>query len=226
MEFFRQKRLTELILNLSTGMQVKRVLEIGPGLNPTCHALNPNWEVTYFEPLDFFFQDLEKRLMPNSLIKIYQYSIEDTNKVDFQYKFDLIVMSSVLHELTDSERALSNVTKLLAAEGFLVIIVPNRDSLHRVEFSSSNATQVLSDTEIKMQQLRNFSPNSLSSFLEKNGFVTTTMFTSFVKPFHHARMQEMIEEGILNFSSLNKLYEISSSFDPHCSEIFWVGRLS
>ena len=135
-------------------------------------------------------------------------------------------MSSVLHELTNSEKALHNLTKLLSKEGLLVIIVPNRNSLHRVESSDSKASEVLSDTEIKMQQLRSFSPNSLSSFLEKNGFVTTAMFTSFVKPFHHAKMQEMVDEGILDFDSLNKLYEISPSFDPYCSEIFWVGKLS
>lgn len=226
MEVFRHKRLTELLLNLSSELQIKRVLEIGPGLNPTCHALNPNWEVTYLEPLDFFFQDLKKRLMPNSLINIHPYSIENANKIQFQHKFDLIVMSSVFHELHDAGKALGNLTKLLTIEGFLVIIVPNRDSLHRVELSISKGTEVLSDTEIKMQQWRSFSPSSLSSFLEKSGFVTKTIFTSFVKPFHHAKMHEMVEEGILNISSLNKLYEISSSFDPYCSEIFWVGRLS
>jgi len=210
-------------MEISVQSSLKRVLEVGPGLNPICQDLSPDWEVTMLEPIEYFFQDLRNRFSKNPRVNCLNSLLEDVNRLSDLREFDLVLMSSVMHELTDVDKALKNLLDLLAPEGKLIVIVPNKEYLHRMESLNLSQERGLSETEIKMQQSMSFSPSSLVEFLQIRGFETLKVLTSFVKPYHHAKMQELIERGALTLDSLDQLYEISSTFNPYCAEIFWVG---
>lgn len=221
-EKYRFKRLIELIKFLQEKQNFQNVLEIGPGLNSAYRFFENYENYTILEPIDYFF-NLIKVDSPN--IKVLNSTVEDFVTSTNLTKFELIIMSSVLHEIENPEELLKSLMNILSTDGKIVIILPNNKSLHRIigefeGFAKSGST--LTETEIRMQQNSSFSVESFTEFIEINGFQVMEIFTSFVKPFPHFKMHQLQLEGILLEPELDTLYSLSSLFNPYCSEIFAV----
>ena len=73
-----------------------------------------------------------------------------------------------------------------------------------------------------MQQVVSFSTDSLAEFAIDVGFEVAHIFTSFVKPLPHFKMNVLQQSGSLSDSDLDSLYSISDLFNPYGSEIFAV----
>jgi SAM-dependent methyltransferase len=184
--------------------------------------------VSVFKILDINQQkDIIKELPARKTAKILNEDLDTFCKSVLTPKFDLVILSSVLHELLNPLQELSKIKSLLKSNGLLFIVTPNNQSIHRllgVFLGILDNTSSLTSTEIKMQQYNNFSVSSLGDLLNELNFTIDLGITSFLKPHTHAQMQAWVDEGVLTKTKLESLYELSGIFEPYNSEIFVLAR--
>jgi SAM-dependent methyltransferase len=222
LEKFRHKRLLELIGNYCK--QSSRVLEIGPGRNPVFPKLKKALHVDVLEPIIPLYQILVQENLHVEEIVIHNKTLDEAISV-IEGNYDCIILSSVLHEIPHQNIALLQSQELLREGGKLFIVVPNSMSIHRLIGLHSGLISELSDlttTEMKMQQFISYNPQTLVDQLVSLNFNILSVSTGFVKLFTHAKMQELIENGIVNDEVLEFFYKASDHLDAFGSEIFAV----
>jgi SAM-dependent methyltransferase len=222
-EKYRLKRLVELLpKNLSS---LSYVLEVGPGINPAFLHITGKATIDVLEPInELYIQNLAlSKSMKN--VKVWNQTAEKFIYENSEKKYDLVILSSVLHELESPKEVIVQIYNLLRSEGMLIIIVPNNQSVHRLISKEKNANVKLTEltsTEILMQQTSSFSPESLLNLLNLAGFSRINVITSFVKPLPHQGMTNAVNSGVIKSNNLDFLYDISSLLDGYGSEIFGV----
>jgi 2-polyprenyl-3-methyl-5-hydroxy-6-metoxy-1,4-benzoquinol methylase/rubredoxin len=133
-------------------------------------------------------------------LRIYDKKLEELNLDNESY--DLITLWGVLEHLTDPNRMLQNVHKLLKKDGLLLLFVPNGHSL--IVRLSRNHNSTVSGRS----HLWYFTPVTMGRILEKNGFRKVSEFT--VLPQVHE---------IVHFLQYNTLYKEP---DMLCDEEFFL----
>ena len=224
-ESYRLRRILELISvhNLTT---TRRVLEIGPGRNSLFQFYKETWVGTILEPMPQNYQQLSKVFIEHPNISIIDKTIEQLGKDNKQH-FDLIILSSVLHEIPNYRKALEEICLLLENEGILLIVVPNAESIHRqigVNLGIISDLFQLSSTQSKMQQGIVFSIDTLTNLVADAKFEVLQCITSFVKPLTHKQMQDRVDSGVISDEDLETLYNLSAVFEPFGSEIFLIAK--
>ena len=222
LEKFRHKRLLELIGQYCK--QSNRVLEIGPGRNPVFPKLEKALHVDVLEPLNPLYQILVQENLHLEEIVIHNKTLDEAISV-IDGNYDCIIMSSVLHEIQHQSIALLQVQELLREGGKLFIVVPNNMSIHRLIGLHTGFVSELSDlttTELKMQQYKSYYPQTLTDQLVSLNFNIISVATGFVKLCPHARMQALIDNGMISDEVLDFFYKASDQLDGFGSEIFAV----
>ena len=224
-EKYRLKRLIELLpSNLNNS---SCVLEVGPGISPVFSHINSNVTIDVIEPLQEFYRENLDLSQGARNVRVWNQTIEQFINNNAKKKFDLAILSSVLHELEDPRNVLLQLYNLLKADGQLVVIVPNNQSIHRLISKIKNSKHNLNEltkTEIRMQQTISFSPDSLTQLLTEVGFNTVSTITSFIKPLPHQDMENAVNSGIIRIEHLDLLFDISQLLDGYGSEIFGVAK--
>ena len=224
LEKYRRRKLIE-ILSHQVPKDFRDVLEIGPGYKSVLGDLKFFGNTVIIEPSSQLYDYNTSKYAGDPNVIIFNEDIEKFCERMPLQEFDVIILSSVLHEFADVGTEMSRIRKLMKKNGQLIIVVPNNESIHRqfgVTLGILASTSMLTNTEILMQQNQNFSMASLSLFLDSLGFETKFGTTSFVKPHTHAQMQDWIDKGLLDDGELEKLYDLSEFFHPFNSEIFLV----
>ena len=199
----------------------KKILEVGCGVNPIFTSLDQACKVTVIEP--------SKELFDIALFKSKCYKnsrVVNTILEDFESsnEFDLIVLSSILHEVTDKKKFMEKVLSLSGTGTKIYINVPNAKSIHRLLAVCMGLIEdefEISDTQLKMQQLsKPFTTESLSNFVQNCGFHVIDFGTIFVKPFTHKQMQSLVDSAFLNEDILNGLNKLALYLPEIGSEIW------
>jgi SAM-dependent methyltransferase len=222
MEKFRRRKLVEIVNNQDM-KDLKNVLEIGPGYNSILDEIHSFGSKVIIEPLDQLFSYNKSRYIEFDDVTIYNEDIQQFSRRSLIEVFDLVILSSVLHEFSDVKGELSAIIKLMKKDGRIVIVVPNNQSAHRqfgVTLGLLESTSALTNTEKLMQQNQNYSIEGLDALVSELGLTTKFVTTSFVKPHTHSQMQDWIEKGLLDDEQLESLYNLSDYFHPFNSEIF------
>lgn len=139
-------------------------------------------------------------------------------------RFDMVVLSCLLHEVPDPQRLLSAVHGLCAAGGVLHVNVPSARSLHRllaVAMGLIPDVATESDTQRTMQQRGVYDAAGLERELARGGFAVTHRGSIFVKPFTHAQMQRLVDDGFLTPQLLDGLDALAELLPDLGSEV-WV----
>ena len=126
--------------------------------------------------------------------------------------FDLIILSSVLHELDDPQKMLMAIRNLCSDRTVVHINVPNANSLHRllaVKMGMIEDVHVQSQQMKRMQRRRTYDMDLLIREVEETGFVIEDRGSYFIKPFTHEQMQRCLDEGIINTQVLDGLEKLS-----------------
>jgi SAM-dependent methyltransferase len=222
-ESYRLKRLIELIpSNLN---ESSHVLEVGPGINPVFLHIQSEVNFDVIEPIKEFYHKNLDLIQNPKIVKIWNQTIEEFINENAQKKFDLVILSSVLHELENSKTVLLQLYNLIKKNGHVIIVVPNNKSVHRLisnDKNSHNDLNQLTNTEIQMQQTTSFSPKSLKQLLTESGFNDISVVTSFIKPMPHQSMENAMHSGAITMQHLDFLYDISQLLEGYGSEIFGV----
>lgn len=224
-ESYRLRRVLELI-SVHNLMTARRILEIGPGRNSLFQFYKETWVGTILEPMPQNYQQLSEVFIEYPNISIVDKTIEQLGRSNKQ-PFDLIILSSVLHEIPNYRKALEEIYLLLENQGVLLIVVPNAESIHRqigVNLGIISDLFQLSTTQSKMQQGVVFSIDTLTNLVAEAKFEVLQCITSFVKPLTHKQMQERVDHGVISDKDLDSLYKLSELFEPFGSEIFLIAK--
>ena len=140
-------------------IQPKRILEIGCGVDPIFKFYN-NYELfTVVEPSDFFVETAkkEKNNFPNKKIKICQGFVENVIDELVEDKYDLILLSGLLHEVKDPQGLIVGIKKLMENKESILEIIPKLSSANIEKiFNDSLDNEVLKKCIEHADSIRNF----------------------------------------------------------------------
>jgi hypothetical protein len=199
-----------------------RLLEIGCGLEPLFHYLSDDIEYTVVEPAEAFHANALRAARGRGNVTIIKGTLDSQASNLRERRYDLILLSSLLHEVDDPASMLESVRTLCHLQTIVHIVVPNAHSFHRllaVEMGLIDDVHQRSATQIAMQQASTFSVSSLSTLVEQSGFQVLERETFFVKPFTHQQMARCVDAGIVTETMLDGLYRLASRLPEYGSEI-------
>lgn len=212
-----------LVLSEIRRLAPKRLLEIGCGEIPLFTDLGDDIEFTVLEPAAEFAANAIRLSESNSNIKVVQCYVEDYAPA--KAEFDMIVLSSVLHEVNDPAKMLASVRRLCGPSTVVHVNVPNARSLHRllaVAMGLIGDPSEQSGTQITMQQSSiTYDAKSLQVELSQAGFTVAEQGSLFVKPFTHAQMQRLVDEGFITTNMLDGFQKLVDWLPEFGSEL-WV----
>lgn len=217
-EKFRKKDLLSVISKLKP----KRILEVGCGRDSILNHVSSDIKITVVEPALHFYHNAVCNSHGMTNVDVVNCVIEEYDKCD-PHDFDLIILSSILHEIVDKHEFLRKIYRLMGPHTKLYVNVPNRNSFHRLlayESGIISSVNEVSDTQIKMQQFSEpFSQDTLASLLEYCNFKVCKNYTIFLKPFTHEQMKLLLENKIITLKVIEGLYNINKHFPVYGSEI-------
>lgn len=219
-----------LVLQKIRAVAPARLLEVGCGERPLFLDL-PDTACTVVEPTDAFAQSARELAAREHAarppVRIVQALLEDAvgELHSASGGFDMVVASCVLHEVPDAQRFLQALRRLCGPSTVLHVNVPNARSLHRllaVAMGLIEDTTVPSQTQQTMQQRGTvYDLASLTRALADAGLAVESHGTLLVKPFTHAQMQQLVDQGFMTQAMLDGLDRLVRWLPDMGSEL-WV----
>jgi 2-polyprenyl-3-methyl-5-hydroxy-6-metoxy-1,4-benzoquinol methylase len=221
---FRRRKILEHLERLKP----RAVLEVGCGLEPLCVDFTEFGSMTVVEPGRRFYDNAVRLATGRNNVSVRLGTLQQVAPALGGERFDCIVMSSLLHEVPQPAEVLRAAAALCDSSTTLMVNVPNANSFHRilaVNMGLIGSVYELSPTQKRMQGTATFDIDSLSSLLDGAGFEVVETSTFFVKPFTHAQMERLLQQGIMTEAMLEGLYAMSAQLPGMGSEIHANARL-
>ena len=200
-----------------------RILEVGCGLEPLFEHVD-DWEhYTLVEPAAAFAAHARERLPANRNIVVRQELLEDAAPALAGQPFDCIVVSSLLHEVTEPGRLLDAVHSLCGPATRVHVNVPNAASLHnRIAVRMGLIPDIFTPSALanRMQRTTTYDLSRLRATVEAAGFRVGSSGSYFLKPFTHGQLEAMLMHGIIDERTLDAMYDVNAEFDGLGAEIF------
>ena len=216
---YRQKKVIEFL----TRIKPAALLEVGCGLDPLFNGFADFQRMHVVEPGERFYAEAAARATQRSGVTVHRGTLQEVAPDLSGIHFDCIVMSSLLHEVDDSNSLLAAARALCSETTQLHINVPNANSFHRllaVEMGLISSRYERSATQRLMQQHSTFDLIALEAMVLRAGFAVVERGSYFVKPFTHAQMAAMRASGLLTDALLDGLYAMAARLPEMASEIY------
>jgi len=219
---FRKRKIREVI----EGHPHRRILEIGCGLEPLFRDFTDFDHLTVLEPAEMFFKKARADLMAHPArqkVQLLAATLEASPPLLKGQEFDLILLSSLLHEVPQPEQFLRHVMALAGSETLVHVNVPNALSFHRLLAFESGliaSPHQLSASNVQFQQSTVFDLPALQALAGRSGFTVVESGSYSLKPFTHRQMEDMIQAGILSGKVIDGLYEMEKHAPGLGSEIY------
>ncbi len=195
--YYRRKKILEMF-----NRGYRKILEVGCGMQSIGNFISDFEEFTIVEPGSGFIEKAKKDLVNRSGVYFVQGLLQEKAETLKNREFDLIIVSSLLHELEDSLKMLVTVKNLCGEKTIVHINVPNERSLHRILAYESGIIQGLdnkSERNVQLQQNCIYNLNTLEQLVRRSGGVTIMDKGSyFVKPFSHEQMEKCLNYEIFD----------------------------
>ena len=225
-ERYKVKYRREKIIEQIEYYNPTKILEIGCGLEPLFSFIQ-NKNFTVVEPSAEFYENAQKlkdNLAYDNLTCIKGFFEDVFYKLaDLVQTYDMIICSSLLHEVTIPETLLRAITKVCSVDTVVHINVPNAYSLHRLIGAESGILTSVFDKTYNnrlFQQNQNFDMASLKRILNACNMIVIDEGSYFLKPFSHKQMAEMLDKHILDEKILDALYGVTRHMPEFGSEIY------
>lgn len=198
------------------------LLEIGCGLEPLFQWVNVRYKnYVIVEPGKKFCENALKLAGNTGGIKVYNDFFTPSEELK-SYKFDMIICSSLLHELEEPTEMVNGIAQICTANSIVHFNVPNANSFHRILATCmkiTKNTKELGERNFKLQQHRVFDLDDLEKLVsEKFEIIESGDF--FIKPFTHSQMMQMMELGIIGYDTLDGLNQMTDYMPGFGSEIY------
>lgn len=221
---YRRRRVLQEVARLAP----QRLLEVGCGERPLFTELS-GMEIVVVEAADAFAQGARDLGAGRPDVRVLAGRLEDVAVTDGALgPFDLVVLSCLLHEVADPQGLLAAVRRVCAPGAWVHVNVPNAGSLHRllaVAMGLIEAPGALSATQRTMQQRATYDAASLHAELACAGFEVVDAGSLFVKPFTHAQMQQLVDQGFMTPAMLDGLDRLATDLPALGSELWCNARL-
>jgi ubiquinone/menaquinone biosynthesis C-methylase UbiE len=228
-EFHQVRQRKKLILELLTKQRPGRILEVGCGLESIFLDYGDFEHAVIVEPAsDFHRQAVEQFTDVKNKITIFKGTLEDVSPHLNNFNFDLIIISSLIHEITELSKFMETIVKLAKKTTIVHFNVPNAHSFHRLlaqEMGIIKSVFEKSKNNIQFQQNTVFSMDNLIDLVQKNGFEVIDKGSCFIKPFTHEQMQKMLDNKIINEDVLIGLNQMTKYLPNLGSEIYINAKL-
>jgi len=202
----------------------KNILEIGCGLDPIFQFCEDYDHYTVVEPSSSFAEHAQKLAQGKDGITILSGYLEDVyGSLAGKPEFDFIIMSGILHEVSDPNRLLHAINEVCQVETVVHINVPNVRSFHRLlayEMGLIRSLFEKSEMEKKFQRNTRFDKETLFKIVEKNGFRVISFGTYFIKPFKNSQIEKIVEKNIVDISFLEGLEKLIKYMPEMGSEMY------
>lgn len=211
-----------LLLELLETHQPKRVLEVGCGWDTIANSWQDFEHLCIVEPGSEFAEKARQDMAHNRKVNVVQHFLEDATEV-LRDEYDLILLSSLLHEVPDVEALMLSAKALCSAHTLVHVNVPNAKSMHRLlalEMGLIDTLYAPSDLQKTFKQPRIFDLQSLKTLADLTGFEVVSEGSFFMKPFTHAQMHTLAQNGFANQAMLDGLWALTKHFPENGSEIY------
>jgi 2-polyprenyl-3-methyl-5-hydroxy-6-metoxy-1,4-benzoquinol methylase len=211
-----------LLLELLEKHQPKRMLEVGCGWDTIANSWSGFEHLCIVEPGSEFAAKARQDMAHNNKVTVVQHFLEDATE-QLQADYDLILLSSLLHEVPDPEALLLSAKSLCNPHTLVHVNVPNAKSMHRLlalEMGLIDTLYTPSELQKTFKQPRIFDVQSLKSLAELAGFNVVSEGSFFMKPFTHAQMHTLAHTGFANQAMLDGLWALAKQFPDNGSEIY------
>jgi ubiquinone/menaquinone biosynthesis C-methylase UbiE len=224
-ETFRRNALIEFLNSEKFGVAT----EIGCGRASIFEFWTPLRKSQTVEPISAFLDQAKNRVkQPEIWIGLHARA-EDVSPIKDLEKSDVTILSSILHEVEDSSKFLKACIEITKPGGVVVVIVTNKDSIHRilgVRLGYQESLNHKTSTEIQMQQSHGaYSMNELTDELNRNGLNVISISSFFPKLFSHQQMSDFLKNSIISLDFLESMDALSNSLPGLGSEIIAVARV-
>lgn len=221
---YRRKKVLEQVMKYKHDC----MLEVGCGLEPLFAFLNDFDEMTIVEPSSEFVNKAKELLFEkfsdaNFSVDIIQGFLEEKCADIRNKQYDMIIVSSLLHELENPKNVLDATYELCTKDTIVHINVPNAKSLHRYlafEMGLIESVYEKSAQQTRLNQHSTFDMEALITLLEECGFSVIEKGSYFPKLFTHGQMQKLVDEKIINREMLDGMYKMSKYLGNYGSEIY------
>ena len=203
------------------------ILEVGCGLEPLFQFVD-GATFTIVEPSPDFVRNARTTAGSRDVTVIESFLETATASLAGRH-FDFIVVSSLLHEVSDPAALLAAIRSLCDAETTVHINVPNVRSFHRLlalEMDLIDDLFAQSETERRFQRHTRFDSDSLAKMLRENGFRILDSATYFIKPFTHQQMDALMQSGAFSPAVINGLDRMTRHMPDMGCEIYANVRLA
>lgn len=214
-----------LVLEVLAECGARRVLEVGCGLEPLAPRAAAFDAWTIVEPAAAFATAATAQVAHDARVRVVTDTIEGAIASGSLSPgaFDVVILSSLLHEVPSPEEVLRGVRELCDAGTLVHCNVPNATSLHRelaVAMGLIAHVETPSPQQLALQQRRIFDARSLERLVSDAGFHVESAGGYLLKPFTHAQMAAMVSGGTIDRQVLEGLYVLGRKFPELASEIF------
>lgn len=203
-----------------------RLLEVGCGHAPLYSDLE-GIAITVVEPAPAFAERARLGAVGRPDVRVVEAFLEHADLSPA--RFDMVVVGCLLHEVDDPQALLAAVRRHCGPHTVLHLSVPNANSLHRllaVAMGLIDTAKALSSTQLTMQQRSTYDRQTLEAELKRAGFQVTDSGSLFVKPFTHAQMQQLVDQGFMTPAMLDGLDQLAVTQPDLGSEIWVNARLA
>jgi SAM-dependent methyltransferase len=216
---YRRRRVLEIL----NAQRPRSVLEVGCGLEPLFEHY-PGWDrFCVVEPAPGFAANAAERARDRPTVRVVATTFEEFAAQRPTEHYDAIVISSVLHEVTDPDALMAAAYKIADESTLVHVNVPNERSIHKLlalEMGLLASLSERSELAHTLQISRTYDLPRLCSYLEGRGFEVLETGSYFVKPFTHRQMAAMIEHKIIDERVLDGFYSLVRHLPEMGSEIY------
>jgi 2-polyprenyl-3-methyl-5-hydroxy-6-metoxy-1,4-benzoquinol methylase len=216
---FRKRKILETL----NRYRPRSILEIGCGLAPFFNDYIDYDFFTVVEPGEHFYENAAEHARDKNNVQVVRGTVQENCDTLNKRQYDVVLLASLLHELSDPAALLASVAMLCSAKTIVHVNVPNAKSVHRLlalEMGLIGSVYEKSGTQKKMQQSHTFDLERLTTLLNGANFNVIERGTFFIKPFTHSQMAQLQQAGVASDLLLDGLYKLSEYFPDHGSEIF------
>jgi ubiquinone/menaquinone biosynthesis C-methylase UbiE len=203
--------------------------EIGCGRASIFEFWTPSEKCQTIEPISTFLELAKNRIKHPEIWSSFQARAEDVSPSRDLVRSDVTILSSILHEVEDPSKLLKAAIRLTNPGGLLVVIVTNKNSLHRilgVHLGLQESLNEKTSTEIEMQQSHGaYSIDELTRELIQNGLKVLSVSSFFPKLFSHRQMNDFLQNSTISLEFLKSMESLSDSLPGLGSEIIAVARV-
>ncbi len=200
------------------------ILEIGCGLDPLFVDYHDEYTFVVVEPAAHYYENACLLAEKYNNVLCYQGFFEDVMSRIMGRTYDIIICSSLLHEVENPRLLLQDIGCLCHRQTVVHVNVPNAFSLHRLlakEMGLLEDVHQLSDSNLTLQQHNVYDMESLTKLVLSEGYCVVDSGSAFLKPFTHQQMQQCLDSNILNEDILNALDRMCASYmKEYGSEIY------